>query len=87
MTSAYINLGNYDKAAEALKKMPAKSIYQIAANIYLAYISKKQGDAKNVNKLLEYSEQTLQKYLSQGDEFNPDAIDMSFIEILKEKKN
>ena len=87
MSASYLNLGNYDKALEVLNKMPENSIYKIEANILLAFISKKRNDLKKAEKLLAKSQQTLNKYFSDGDELNSDAVDMSFIELLKGNKS
>ncbi len=86
ITPSYINLGKYDKAEEILKQVPAGSIFKIDADIYSAYISKKKYPGKNINSLIEPSEQKLRKYISNGDEFNEDILLMSFIEIVKGNK-
>ncbi len=86
IAAAYINLGNYDKAEEFLKQIPAGSVFKIESDIFSAYISKKKYPGKNINSIIEPAEQKLRKYISNGDEFNPDIINMFYIELVKGNK-
>ena len=86
MATSYLKTGNYDKAAGLLKKVPVNSIFQINSNIYLAYISLKRNDRKKAENYLNSAQRHLQKFISDGDKFNPDVLQMFFLELLKGNK-
>ena len=83
---AWINLGNYDKAKEALQKISVNDYSRVYANIYLAYIAKKKGNMDEAKNLLQTSAKKLQNYFSDGDENNLDAIHMFLLELVDDNK-
>jgi serine/threonine protein kinase/Flp pilus assembly protein TadD len=83
---SYINLGNHIKAIDALKKVPANSIFQVYGNIYLAYIYKKNGNVNAAKNLISASKGKLQKRLSGGSENNFDALYISLAEVVDGNK-
>jgi serine/threonine protein kinase/Flp pilus assembly protein TadD len=83
LAATYANLNDYEKAAQLLKNIPSNSYYQIAGNICLAYINKKTGKIKEANNLVQSSQKKLLDYFSKGDEYNGDALNMFFIQIIE----
>ena len=83
---AYINLGNYSKAGDMLKKMPSNSFFQNNANTILAYLYKRNGNMSAVKNLIRTTKTNLQNGFSHGDEFNSHAVDMCSIELIEGNK-
>ena len=86
MSLAYINLGNYNKAEEFLNKMPANSFFQNNANVLLAYLNKKKSNSSDTKNLIQTAKKKLENKFSEGDEFNHDALNMFYIEIIEGNK-
>ena len=84
---AYMNLGNYNKAEEVLNKMPSNSFYQVNADVYLSYLNKKKGNLNETKNLIQTAKKKLEIKFSEGDEFNHDALNMFYIEIMEGNKS
>lgn len=81
MGIAYTYLKNFKKASEYFEKV-TESNNKVYADIYLAYISKKNGNLKEASNLIHFSKGVLQKKFLRGNELNLDAVFMSMAELI-----